>query len=134
MGFLPRVWLLRFQTTNTSVMEWFWMNSMLILEVLWNIVLYEEQWYQKREKEAILGNFPKWYRYQNRAVPVPPSRSQSVPVPVQAVPVPPNRTRSVPVPIRAVPVSQCPKCPELCSFAYLSLKSYSVSIGTLLND
>ena len=27
----------RFQTTNTSVMEWFWMNSMLILEVLWNI-------------------------------------------------------------------------------------------------
>ena len=28
---------MRFQTTNTSVMEWFWMNSMLILEVLWNI-------------------------------------------------------------------------------------------------
>ena len=28
---------MRFQTTNRSVMEWFWMNSMLILEVLWNI-------------------------------------------------------------------------------------------------
>ena len=27
---------MRFQTTNTSVMEWFWMNSMLIFEVLWN--------------------------------------------------------------------------------------------------
>ena len=24
-----------FQTTNISVMEWFWMNSMWILEVLW---------------------------------------------------------------------------------------------------
>ena len=27
---------MRFQTTNISIMEWFWMNSMLILEVLWN--------------------------------------------------------------------------------------------------
>ena len=27
---------MRFQTTNTSVMVWFWMNSMLVLEVLWN--------------------------------------------------------------------------------------------------
>ena len=26
----------KFQTTKTSVMEWFWMNSMLVLEVLWN--------------------------------------------------------------------------------------------------
>ena len=26
------------------------------------------------------------------------------------------------------------KMPRLCSFAYLSLNSYSVSIGTLLND
>ena len=27
---------MRFQTTNTSVMEWFWMNFMLVLKVLWN--------------------------------------------------------------------------------------------------
>ena len=26
----------KFQTTNTSVMVWFWMNSMLVLEVLRN--------------------------------------------------------------------------------------------------
>ena len=26
----------KFQTTKISVMEWFWMNSMLVLEVLWN--------------------------------------------------------------------------------------------------
>ena len=26
---------MRFQTTNSSVMKWFWMNSMLVLEVLW---------------------------------------------------------------------------------------------------
>ena len=69
--------------------------------------LYEENWYQKRQKEAILGKNSKWYRYQNRAVlvppnrsqsvPVPPNKSQSVPVPIRAVPVPPNRTKSVPV-------------------------------------
>ena len=26
----------KFQSTNTSVMVWFWMNSMLVFEVLWN--------------------------------------------------------------------------------------------------
>ena len=96
--------------------------------------LYEKNWYQKRQKEAILGKNPKWYRYQNRAVPVPPSRSQSVPVPIQAVPVPPNRTKFVPVPNRVVPVPQCPKCLDFCSFAHLSLNSHTDYIGTLLND
>ena len=78
--------------------------------------LYEENWYQKREKETILGKFQKWYRYQNRAVPVPPIRSQSIPVPIQAVSVLPNITKSIPVPNRVVPVPQCPKCPDLCVF------------------
>ena len=96
--------------------------------------LYEENWYQKWQKEAILGKFPKWYRYRNRAVLVPPIRSQSVPVPIQAVPVPPNRMQSVPVPIRAVSVPQCPKCPDCVVFAYLSLNSHTDCIGTLLND
>ena len=96
--------------------------------------LYEEKWYKRGQKEAIMGKYPKWYRYRNRAVPVPPSRSQSVPIPIQAVPVPPIRTKSVPVRIRAVPVPQCPKCLDCCIFAYLSLKSYTVSLGTLLND
>ena len=27
---------MKFQITNSSVVEWFWMSSMLILEVLWN--------------------------------------------------------------------------------------------------
>ena len=66
--------------------------------------LYEENWYQKWQKEVILGKFPKWYLYQNRAVLVPPIRGQSVPVPIQAVPVPPNRMQSVPVSIKVVSV------------------------------
>ena len=27
---------MEFQTTNTSVVVWFWVNSKLVLEVLWN--------------------------------------------------------------------------------------------------
>ena len=73
---------------------------------------YEERWYQKREKEAILGKTTKWYLYQNRVVPVPPNKTQSVQVPIQVVPVPPYRMCMVPVPNRVVPVPQCPKCPD----------------------
>ena len=62
--------------------------------------LYEEKWYQREQEETIMGKNPKWYRYQNRAVPVPPIRSQSVPVPIQAVPVP-----------------QCPNYLDCCDFA-----------------
>ena len=36
LGFSPRVWFMKFQTANTSVMVWFWINSMLVFEVLWN--------------------------------------------------------------------------------------------------
>ena len=32
--------------------------------------LYEEKWYQKWQKEANMGNFPKLYRYRYRDVPV----------------------------------------------------------------
>ena len=74
--------------------------------------LYEKIWYQKRAKETILGKTTKWYRYRNKVVPVPPNRSQSVLVPIQAVPVPPNITKLVTVPIKVVPVPQCPKCPD----------------------
>ena len=88
-------------------------------------MLYEEKWYQKREKEAILGKFPV-----EAMVPVP---VHVVPVPVQVVLVPPKKTKSVPVPIRAVPVPQCPKCLDCCIFSYLRLKSCTDSIGTLLN-
>ena len=48
-----------------------------------------------------------------------PSRSQTVPVQVQ---------------VQAVPVQVCPKCPDCVVFAYLSLNSCTVSMGTLLND
>ena len=78
--------------------------------------LYEERWYQKREKEAILGKTTKWYWYQKWVVPVPPNRTQSVPVPVQVEPIPPYRMCMVPVPNRVVPVPQCPKCPDSYNF------------------
>ena len=103
--------------------------------------LYEEKWYQRGQKEAILGKTTKWYRYQNRVVPVPSNRTQSVPVPIQVVPVPikvvpvpPYRMCMVPVPNKVVPVPQLPKCPDFCNFAYLSLNSYIDSMRTLLND
>ena len=71
--------------------------------------LYEENWYQKWQKEANLGKFPKLYRYRYRAVPVQPNRMQNVPVQVQAVPVHPNI-------MQPIPVQVCPKCPECCIF------------------
>ena len=36
LGFYLGFGYMKFQTTNTSVVVWFWMNSMLVLEVLWN--------------------------------------------------------------------------------------------------
>ena len=45
--------------------------------------LYEEKWYQKWAKITNLGKFPRLYRYRYRAIPVHPSRSQTVPVQVQ---------------------------------------------------
>ena len=86
-------------------------------------------------KETFLGKIPE-------AVPVPKqactdtplSRSQTVPVPIQAIPVPPNIMQSVPVPIQAVPVPVCPKCPDCYDFSYLSLNSHTDYIGNLLND
>ena len=32
--------------------------------------LYEENWYKKWQKEAILGKFPRVYRYRYKAVPI----------------------------------------------------------------
>ena len=61
--------------------------------------LYEEKWYQRGQKQQILGKITRWYRYQNRVVPVPR----------QVVPVPPYRMCLVPVPNIVVPVPQCPK-------------------------
>ena len=62
------------------------------------------------------GTKTGWYRYQNRVVPVPPNRTQSVPVPIQVVQVPPYRMCMVPVPNRVVPVPQCPKCLDSYNF------------------
>ena len=63
-------------------------------------MLYEERWYQKREKEAILAKTTRWYRYH-------PNRIQLVPVPIQVALVPPCRTCLVPIPNRVVPVPHC---------------------------
>ena len=79
--------------------------------------LYKENWYKKWQKETILGKFPRVYRYRYRAVPVQPTRGQPIPVQVQGV-----------------PIQVCPNCPDCVVFTYLSLNSYTVNIGTLLND
>ena len=89
--------------------------------------LYKENWYKKWQKEAILGKFPRVYRYRYKAVLVQPTRSQ--PVSVQA-----NRMQPVPVQLQGVPVQVCPNCPDCVVFGNLSLNSYTVNIGTLLND
>ena len=96
--------------------------------------LYEDNWYQKGQNYQIQGKTKRWYRYQNRVVPVLPNRTHLVPVPIQVVPVPPCRMCLGPVPNIVVPVPQCPKCPDFCSFTYLSPNSYTVSMRTLLND
>ena len=88
---------------------------------------YKENWYKKWQKEAFLGKFPRVYRYRFRAVLVQPTRGQ--PVPVQA-----NRMQPVSVQVQGVLVQVCLKCPDCVVFAYLSLNSHTVSIGTLLND
>ena len=51
-----------------------------------------------------------------------PSRSQLVPIQVQAVPVHPNRMQPVPVQVRGVPVQVCPKCPDCVVFCVIKLK------------
>ena len=54
----------KFQTTNISVVMWFWMNSMLVLEVLLNREVVRIKLVPKRAKISISG--------QNRkVVPVP---------------------------------------------------------------
>ena len=68
------------------------------------------------KKEAILGNFPRVYRYRYRGVPVHPIRDQPVPVQVQPVPVQANRMQPVPVQVQGVPVQVSPKCPKCCVF------------------
>ena len=45
-----------------------------------------------------------------------------------------HKNAIVPVSIQAVPVPVCLKYPDCFIFSYLSLKSFTVSMGTLLND
>ena len=47
---------------------------MLIFEVLMNGDFYEENWYKKWQKEAILSKFPRVYQYMYKAVPVQANR------------------------------------------------------------
>ena len=82
------------------------MNSMLVLRYYGIEKLYEESWYQKGQKSTFMGKTARWYRYQNRVVPVPLNRTHLVPVPRQVVPVPTYRMRLVPVPNIVVPVPQ----------------------------
>ena len=71
--------------------------------------LYEEKWYQKGQELAFMGKTTRWYRYQNRVVPVPLNKTHLVPVPRQVVLVPTCGMCLVPVPNIVVPVPQCPK-------------------------
>ena len=50
--------------------------------------LYEEISTKRGKKAAFLGKTTRWYRYQNRVVPVPLNRTYFVPIPKQVVPVP----------------------------------------------
>ena len=59
--------------------------------------LYELKWYQKWQKEANMGKFPRVYRYRYRGVPVQTTRGQPVPVQVQPIPVQANRMQPVSV-------------------------------------
>ena len=63
---------------------------------------------KRGQKSAFLGKTARWYRYQNRVVPVPLNRTHLVPVPRQVVPVPTHRMCLVPVPNIVVPVPQFP--------------------------
>ena len=71
--------------------------------------LYEEIGIKRGQKAAFLGKTMRWYRYQNRVVPVPLNRTYLVSVPRQVVPVPTCRMFLVSVPNIVVPVPQCPK-------------------------
>ena len=68
--------------------------------------LYEEKWYQKGQELAILAKTTRWYRYQNRVVPVPLNRTHLVPVPRQVVPIPTYRMCLVSIPNIVVSVLQ----------------------------
>ena len=110
----------KFQTTNTSVVVWFWMNSMLVLEVVWNGEVYEESWYQKGQKSAFLGKTARWYQYLHRVVLVPLNRTHLVPVPRQVVPVPTYRMCLVPV--HSGTGITASNSPDFCNFRIIMLK------------
>ena len=74
---------------------------------------FKENWYKNWQKEAILGKFPRVYRYRYRAVPVQPTRGQLVPIQVQPVLIQANRMQ--PVLVRCTDTG-VPKFPRLCSF------------------
>ena len=50
---------MRFQTTNTSVMEWFWIISMLIFEELWNGGVVRRELLTKVAKRSNSGQIPE---------------------------------------------------------------------------
>ena len=71
--------------------------------------LYEEIGTKRGQKAAFLSKTTRWYRHQNRVVPVPPYKTHLVPVPRQVVSILPYRMCLVLVPNIVVPVPQCPK-------------------------
>ena len=110
---------------------------------------------------SLYGGNPSNSSKNTSDVSVQPTRGQPVPVQVQPVPVqvqpvsvqanriqpvsvqanriPPvsvhaNRIQPVSVQVQGVPVQVCPNYPDCVVFTYLSLNSYTVNIGTLLND
>ena len=103
LGFSPRVWLYEVPNHQFKCCEVV-LDGLHVgfLRYYGMEKLYEEKWYQKGQNQQILGKTMRWYRYQNRVVPVPPNRTHLVPVPRQVVPVPQYRMCLVPVP-------QCPK-------------------------
>ena len=110
LGFSPRVWLYEVPNHQFKCCEVF-LDGIHVgfLRYYGMEKLYEEMGTKRGKNVAFLGKTTRWYRYQNRVVPVPPYRTHLVPVPRQVVPVPPYRMCLVLVPNIVVPVPQCPK-------------------------
>ena len=90
---------------------------------------------------SLYGGNPSNSSKNTSGVSVQPTRGQPVPVQVQPVSVQvqpvsvqANRIQPVSVQVQGVPVQVCPNYLDCVVFTYLSLNSYTVNIGTLLND
>ena len=120
---------MRFQTTNTSVMVWFWMNSMLILEVLWNGGVIGRDFVPKEAKRSNS-------RQKSKVVPVPKQGGTGTTLqkPIGTGTGTTQQNQISTGTEQSGTGTAVSKVPRFCSFAHLSPNSYTDSKGTLLDD